>query len=68
MQEQQQQQRTKVAPWCQAASTVTTPGGLSLAEIQRLEREKRAEQAALLQQQKVLAAAKELQVCNQLTC
>jgi len=39
---------SKVAPWSQPNSTPE----LSLADIQRLEREKRAEQAALLQQQR----------------
>lgn len=39
---------TKAAPWCQSNNT----HGASLAEIQKAEREKRAEQAALLQKVK----------------
>lgn len=47
----------RAAPWCQANSTPE----LSLADIQKAEREKRAEQAALLQQQRAQMVMQEQQ-------
>lgn len=54
-QQQQAQRTSKVAPWGQSVASVNV--GTSLAEIQRIEREKRAEQVVM--QQKALQALKE---------
>lgn len=62
-QQQQAQRTSKVPPWGQNVITPAVTGpNLSLAEIQRIEREKKAQEAALLQQQRAIMAAKELQV------
>lgn len=62
---QEQQRVSKVAPWASlptpgAGTIAPQPASLSLAEIQRIEREKKAEQAAIIaQQQRAMAAARE---------
>lgn len=49
---------SKAAPWSQPS----LPAGASLEEIQKAERQKRAEQAALLQQQRALQQQQQQQV------
>lgn len=70
MQETQQQQRARVAPWYQAGGpSGNVPGApgaatktMTLTEIQKAEKERRTAELALQQQQAKAQAIKEAQV------